>query len=146
MARHVTDEERERARKGGEWLRAERKRRGYETVAELADALGIKQGRLSTYENGQFLVDRAVAKRIAEVFGITEWEAWVGLRIPQPAPPDAEAIARAWELLPEVMERVTGGKRPNPPPVPKDTPSRRRGGTRPGDKRRNADQGEESTG
>jgi transcriptional regulator with XRE-family HTH domain len=152
VARHVTDEERERARKGGEWLRQERQRRGYETGVEFAAELGIKQARLSTYENGLHIVEVSVARRIAEVFGVTEWEVWRGLQLPLPREvADEEAIARAFEVAPEVMEmvpeiveRITGVRPTEATPRPKPSPNRRPGRTQPGERRHRRDRGEES--
>ncbi len=152
MARKVTPEERERARLGGEWLREERKRRGYDTGTEFAAALGLRQGMISVYENGQKLVDRDHAALIAALFGMTEWEVWLRLRIPLPAElDDDEAIRRAFQLRPDVMrqvpeitERVTGEKVSDPPPVTGESVDRPPRDTRLGDRRRNPDPGRES--
>ena len=152
MARKVTPEERERARLGGEWLREERRRRGYDTGTEFAAALGLRQGMISVYENGQKLVDRDHAALIAALFGMSEWEVWLRLRIPLPAElDDDEAIRRAFQLrpdvmgqVPEIVERVTGEKPLEPPPFPSGSPSRRTDDTRKGERRQNSDPGRES--
>jgi transcriptional regulator with XRE-family HTH domain len=145
MARQVTPEERERARLGGIWLRETREAHGYPTGTEFADALGIKQGRLSSYENGLYQVEVGVVRRIADLLGMSEYAVWRGLRLPLPRElEDDEAIARAWELAPEVMEQVTGLKRPPTSGLRRRSADRRPRVTRPGGKRSDASRGEES--
>lgn len=145
MARQVSPEDRERARLGGIWLRETRQRHGYATGIEFAEALGIRQVRLSSYENGNYQVEVRVARRIAEVLGLSEWEVWRGLRLPLPRElDDDEAIAKAEELLPEVMRKFSGGKTRKATPLPPGSVSRRTRDTRRGEKRRDVDPGRES--
>ena len=144
MARQVSPEERERARLGGIWLRETREAHGYPTGTEFAAALGIKQGRLSSYENGLYRVEESVADRIAAVLGLSQYEVWRGLRLRMPdSLEDDEAIAQAWDVAPEVMEKVLGLKRPPRPPAPKGTRNRRPNVTRPGETSRRPSHGEE---
>ena len=101
MARHVTDEERERARKGGEWLAEQRVLHGFKTGTSFAEALGIRQARLSTYENGLHIVETGVARRVAEVFGMPETEVWRHLGLPLPQ--DYEEPAQTPSTLDAIM-------------------------------------------
>ena len=85
--------------RGGAWLREERKRRGFDHGTEFADALGIKQVRLSAYERGLYPVPKDVAKRIAKVFGMRELDVWRDLRLDLPADAfNIEAGFKAWTL------------------------------------------------
>jgi transcriptional regulator with XRE-family HTH domain len=137
--------------RAGSWLRSERERRGW-TGAEFARRLDIQQVRISAYERGQYEVPVETARKIAEVFEVTEWEVWRGLQLPLPRElDDDEAIQRALALrpdvmaqVPEIVEKVTGEKPKGAPPVPRDAPKRRPGDTRSGDRRRNPDMGAES--
>lgn len=130
---------------GGRWLREERQRHGFEHGTEFAEALGLKQVRLSAYERGLYPVPEAVARDIARVLGMTEWHVWRGLRLPLPRElDDDEAIAKAEELLPEVMRKFSGGKTRKATPLPPGSVSRRTRDTRRGEKRRDADPGRES--
>ena len=145
MTRKPTFEER-RARldRAGSWLRSERERRGW-TGAEFARRLDVQQVRVSAYERGQYEVPVETARKIAKVFEVTEWEVWRGLQLPLPRElDDEEAIARALELAPEVMEKVTGLKPQKPARLPQGSVTRRSGRARPGEKRRNPDRDEES--
>jgi transcriptional regulator with XRE-family HTH domain len=97
-----TDEDR-RARKvrAGAWLEAERSKRGLTQVA-LAKDLGLpSQNRISNYENGVYEIEAGIARDIARVFGLSEYEVWRGLEIPLPAELATRRRAVAWAL--EVM-------------------------------------------
>ena len=145
MTRKPTFEER-RARldRAGSWLRSERERRGW-TGAEFARRLDVQQVRVSAYERGQYEVPVETARKIAKVFEVTEWEVWRGLQLPLPRElDDEEAIARALELAPEVIEKVTGLKSTNASRVSRRSASRQPRDVRPGEKRRNTDHDEES--
>jgi len=144
MGRESVRERKDRLERGGEWLRAQRQARDW-TQAEFASRLQLAQSKVSAYEGGRYEVDVSIARDIARVLGVTEWEVWRGLQLPLPRElDDEEAIARALELAPEVMEKVTGLKPQKPARLPQGSVTRRSGRARPGEKRRNPDRDEES--
>src|SRR5690242_16135204 len=115
MARQFTDEERERMARGGEWLRRERKRRGFEHGTDFAEALGLRQVRVSAYERGLYPVPDTVARTIARVLDLSELETWKGLELPLPSEVASdEALDEYYESkYPDVfkgVERRTGLK------------------------------------
>lgn len=120
-AREPVRERRERLIRGGEWLRGQRKQRGW-TGVEMAARLGLNQAKLSAYETGRYEMDVSVARGIARVLGIREVDVWRGLELPLPAEfrSDTEIIEWARRNMPELMdqlpdaaERITGGKPPD---------------------------------
>jgi len=144
MGRESVRERKDRLERGGEWLRAQRQARDW-TQAEFASRLQLAQSKVSAYESGRYEVDVSIARDIARVLGVTEWEVWRGLQLPLPRElDDEEAIARALELAPEVIEKVTGLKSTNASRVSRRSASRQPRDVRPGEKRRNTDHGEES--
>jgi len=144
MGRESVRERKDRLERGGEWLRAQRQARDW-TQAEFASRLQLAQSKVSAYESGRYEVDVSIARDIARVLGVTEWEVWRGLQLPLPRElDDEEAIARALDLLPEVMEKVTGLKPSNRSRGSRRSVDRQRRDVRPGEKRRNPDRGEES--
>lgn len=137
-------ERKDRLEQGGEWLRAQRQARDW-TQTELAAHLGIDQTKVSAYENGRYEMSVDLARDIARVFEVTEWQVWRGLRLPLPRElDDDEAIARAEELLPEVMQKVPGRKPRKATPLTRGSVSRHTNDTRKSEKRQKADPGRES--
>lgn len=152
MGRETSDDRHDRLRRAGRWLHQQREDAGL-TQVELSERLpDVSQHMVSAFERGAYEVDAGVARDMAAVFGVSEWEVWRGLEMPLPRElDDDEAIQRALGLMPDVMakvpeivEKVTGAKPKRPPPVAKDVPSKRSRGTRSGDRRRNPDTGAES--
>jgi len=144
MGRETDDEREARRKKAGAWLDAEMKRRDW-SQRYLAEQLGVTQQQVSLYVRGRFEMDPELARELARLFELTEYEVWKGMRIPLPRElDDEEAIARALELAPEVMEKVTGLKPSKTSRVSRRSVDRQRRDVRPGEKRRNPDRGEES--
>lgn len=83
MARESVEERRARLQPGGDWLRAERERRGL-TGKELGALTGVQQERISAYERAQDEPPTEFARALAKVFGISETEVWRGLGKPLP--------------------------------------------------------------
>src|SRR5690348_15515235 len=134
MGRESVRERKDRLERGGEWLRAQRQARDW-TQAEFASRLQLAQSKVSAYESGRYEVDVSIARDIARVLGVTEWEVWRGLQLPLPRElDDEEAIARALELAPEVIEKVTGLKSTNASRVSRRSASRQPRDVRPGEK------------
>jgi len=100
MGRETNAAREERLKRGGAWLRAQRTAKGW-TQAELARSLDVNQVQVSTYERGAYEVDGELARDIARVFGISQYEAWRGLQLPLPAELSTRRRAVAWAL--EVM-------------------------------------------
>lgn len=156
--REVTDEEADRRRRAGRWLRRERDDRRLDQAA-VAQHVGVGQQTYSKWELGQAPISSDYVEPIAELFEMDEPIVWRGLELRLPAQfrddrttaawslrqlTDEEAIARAEERLPEVMEKFSGGKTRKATPLPPGPVRRRTRDTRRGEKRRDADPGRES--
>jgi len=101
MGRETLDERHDRIRRAGRWLRQERDSRGW-TQADLAERLpGVSQHAVSAFERGAYEVEAGVARDIARVFALPEYDVWRGLEIPLPAELATRRKAIAWAL--EVM-------------------------------------------
>lgn len=156
--REVTDEEADRRRRAGRWLRRERDDRRLDQ-AVVASHVGIGQQTYSKWELGQAPISSDYVEAIAELFELDEPVVWRGLELKLPAQyrddetaaawslgqlSDEEAIRRALALAPEVMEKVTGLKPQNPTASTRRSVSSRPSHTRTGEKRRKMDPGQES--
>ena len=101
MPKETEEDRRARKVRAGAWLEAERTKRGLTQVA-LAKELGLpSQNRISNYENGVYEIEAGIARDIARVFALPEYEVWRGLEIPLPAELATRRRAVAWAL--EVM-------------------------------------------
>lgn len=150
MGRETDDEREARLKQAGRWLEAEMEKRGW-TQKYLAGELGVAPQQVSAYANGRYQIDPELARDLARIFGLSEYQVWNGMRLARPRLTNEEALRQAMDALPEVMEtvpeiyeRVTGRKLQEPSPRPRGAVTSRRGDTRKGEKRRNADGGEES--
>jgi DNA-binding XRE family transcriptional regulator len=85
MGRETSDDRHDRLRRAGRWLRERRDAAGM-TQTDLADRLpGVTQHAVSAFERGAYEVEAGIARDIARVFELPEYEAWRGLEIPLPA-------------------------------------------------------------
>jgi DNA-binding XRE family transcriptional regulator len=85
MGRETSDDRHDRLRRAGRWLRERRDAAGM-TQTDLADRLpGVTQHAVSAFERGAYEVEAGIARDIARVFEMPEYEAWRGLEIPLPA-------------------------------------------------------------
>jgi transcriptional regulator with XRE-family HTH domain len=103
VARYVSDEERARWVRAGQWLYRQRKQRGW-TQTEFGTALGLAsprtaQDRVSAMELGQTQITAEVAGKIADALGIPEIEVWRGLELPLPREYDSPALRTVERLL-----------------------------------------------
>jgi DNA-binding XRE family transcriptional regulator len=125
MGRETLDERHDRIRRAGRWLRQERDGRGW-TQADLAERLaGVSQHAVSAFERGAYEVEAGIARDIAKVFGLSEYEVWRGLEIPLPAEVASRRrlISYAFSLMnnkdaedlfdlvgPQIRAKLRGGK------------------------------------
>ncbi len=152
MPKETDDARRSRKVRAGAWLAAERTRRGLTQVA-LAQALGLpSQNRISNYENGVYEIEAGIARDIARVFGLAEYDVWRGLEIPLPVEvedPDKavdwmatklsgrQMVALAQKAAPELMAKSPRSKSKDPGNRPQDV-------TRTSERSRRERQGEQS--
>lgn len=138
-----TSGRRDQLEAAGRWLRAERIRRGFDTLGKFARALEVDPSRVSNYETGKSEVPDDRAQKIADVLGmdIIEVRRNLGLWVPPDrartseelrAETDAnlDELEAAVELIkhdPEKRRRVAdmiraafGDAPPRPPDRPED--------------------------
>jgi transcriptional regulator with XRE-family HTH domain len=72
-----------RLARAGAWLKDQRTRSGLSQAA-LAHKLDVSQSQVSMYEKGRHEVDGELARDLARIFGLSELDVWVGLRLPLP--------------------------------------------------------------
>lgn len=128
MAKTVTPEMRGRMERGGKWLRRQRERAGYGTGTAFAQALGIRQVRLNSYERGMYQVEPEVAREIARALGLSELDTWRGLELPLPreldpaAMTDEEVVALVERIAPGRIDRIIAEARGDVPEVTRREP------------------------
>lgn len=96
----------------GRWLREQRRRHGFETVGDLARALGVDPSRISSYETGKGKVPDERADQIAELFGMHWLTVRRGLNLW--VPPTARGEAGEAEEPIDELERVFRRYRDDP--------------------------------
>lgn len=116
----MDDKQRQRERQiaAGQWLRTTRERKGFSTLNQFAQELGIDPSQLSRYELGTSAISNERAERIAAVLGLSIIETRRGLQLWVPdedaparedAPTDEEL--RASGLAPETVEALLDMRR-----------------------------------
>lgn len=126
MGRETSDERHDRLRRAGRWLKERREVAGW-TQKDLADRLpGVSQHAVSAFERGAYEIEAGIARDIARVFDLSEYDTWRGLEIPLPAELATRRRAIRWALdlmtaeqaadlaeqwLPEIRARIRAAKR-----------------------------------
>lgn len=75
----------ERRTRAGRWLREARKKAGYETTTDFAQAINVHQGTVSAYEIGRQSVDEERVEDIARALGLDVIDVRRGLGMWVPA-------------------------------------------------------------
>ena len=91
-----TADRRARLAQAGQWLRANRQKRGYARQVEFATALGVDNSVLSNYERGVSQVDDERAAQIARLLDMDEIEVrqGLGLWVPSDGMPTQQDLER----------------------------------------------------
>jgi transcriptional regulator with XRE-family HTH domain len=84
MARETDEQREKRLKQGGAWLLAELQKRDW-SQRYLADELGVAQQQVSAYVNGRYEIDGELARDVARLFNMSEYDTWRGLRRQLPA-------------------------------------------------------------